>query len=481
MKKFIPYLLILIIDSTACKYPELEKKEVPIWGLGTITPAQSYRAFNTCCLTYTLKNYAPSLDPQVSSPYQQTKLLTDSFLVWSTILEPYFTTLYVSPESHADVVFQFVNPAESPFVPDTLPKGWLSKTVESLVSRTDQPDGTILLSLNASHYWTIEQLYHVYLYEIGAVMGLAASDDPGSMMYPFMGQFATVDLDITSSAPMRELYRNANCDEWQVLESYPFSGNEPFLTTVLNEKGYLLGTVSNQLWEFDPDQKPQWIPKNALPSATELVSFFALNQKLIGMGASSLWEYDPQADAWLKKSDILPFKIVNRSYGMPARAANDFNFENGYYFFVEKVGTNTMIKTWKLDPTTYQWTEKKSYNLGGSANPANILFSTYQMGAALIQLTDQPLTLIYNSYSDTWIIGPAFPDFGSEPTGRLAWAMRERTYMLTPNANMWNFAFGRWQALRKAPFGTADILFHFSLKCRGYTGTSKNNFWLYIP
>ncbi|WP_373515326.1 hypothetical protein [Persicitalea sp.] len=482
MKKSL--LLLFLLTFFSCKQTEVENPADPLLGLGHVTPAETHRAIDRCCFTYTLSNYAPKAAPQISTPYTQLFLLGNGFAGWLRSAES-LTGTYVSPESHADFVFQFVSPGEGTFPPDTLPLGWLPQPVASLSRRTDLPDGTVFFFLNADHFWTADQLTRIFLYQIGAALGLAASDNPQSVMYPFMvdkeDEAVSSLFDLATTEKVRELYGKPSCNEWLGQDALPFTLPARVETVTVNEKALLLFPDEGQLWEFDPQRKPAWQPKKIPPPLPGLLMLFPANNKAYALTTDALWEYDLAQDQWLRHPKALPFVPTPGAFGMASYSLPDFRQEIGFVFYLEKTNGDTFVKTWQYEPTLGAWTPKKAYNLGPLATTSHALFTPAPYGGALVQVPGQPLALEYFTESDAWAVRPAYPNYRTDPLLVHSWALRDRAYALAASGQLWQYAGRTWVELGATPFPTAEVSFHFSLKCRGFAGTRSGKFWEYLP
>jgi hypothetical protein len=479
MKQLLPLFLLLL--PFACKRTEVKNPAEPLLGLGKITPATPRRAINRCCLTYTLRNYAPNIDPQISTPYTQVFVLGNAFENWGLAFGDFLTATYVSPESHADLIFEFVSPGEGTFPSDTLPQGWLAQPVASLTRRTDLSDGRVIFSLNADHFWTTYQLTHVFHYQIGAGLGLAASDDPQSIMYPFMVENPASNIELASTQKIRELYEEPGCNEWIVQDALPFTLPTRVETVTVNEKTLLLFPDEAQLWEFSPQRKPAWQPRKTPPPLPGLLTLFPANHKAYALTTDALWEYDLAQDQWLRQPKTLPFVPTSGAFGMASYSRPDFRKENGFVFYLEKTNDETFVKTWQYEPTTGTWTPKKAYNLGPLATTAPALFTAAPYGGTLVQIPGQPVALQYFTESDTWGVRPVFPDYRADPLLAHSWSLRDRAYALSTSGQLWQYAGREWIDLGATPFPASEVSCHFSLKCRGFVGTRSGKFWEYSP
>lgn len=485
MKKTFLFLFLFLLLSFSCKRTEVKNPAAPLLGLGKITPAETHRAIDRCCFTYTLRNYAPKIDPQISAPYTQTFFLSNAFMNWELLFSESLTATYVSPESHADFVFQFVGPGEVRFPPDTLPLGWLPQPVASLTSRTDLADGTVFFSLDADHFWTPDQLVRVFLYQVGAGLGLTASDNPQSIMYPFMvnkpNEKVISVIELASAQKIRELYGKPGYNEWLPQDALPFTLPTRIEAVTLNEKALLLFPDEGQLWAFDPQRKPAWQPKQAPPSLPGLLTLFAVNSKAYALTTDALWEYDLEKDRWLQQPNALPFVPTPGAFGMASYRQPDVRKENGFVFYLEKTNADTFVKTWQYEQTAGIWTPKKTYNLGPLPTTAPALFTPAPYGQALVQVPGQPVALQYLTESDAWGVRPVFPDYRTDPLTALSWSLRNRAYALASSGQLWQYVGREWTELGATPFAASEVSFHFSLKCRGFAGTRSGKFWMYSP
>jgi hypothetical protein len=481
MKHFSTIFIIFLClwGITGCDKLVIKDEVSPKWGLGKLANATAKRNISDCCLTFTLRTYFSQGDPQISSPAFQTSLLNSAFDLWALAIDKSF--IYVAPNNKADVIFQFASPEQVAFTPDTIYTGWLPQPVESLVAISKNPNGTIILSLNDNHYWTPNELIHVFLYQIGAILGVPASNNPASIMYPYMGENPSIDIEFATSFTLQQLYENAVCDTWQPVEKLPFTAQGNYATFSIGLKGYVCLIDQNQLWEFDPRSMPQWTKKNPPATFQTIQTTFSANNKGYILTPNLLWEYDPANDRWNEYPTKLPFKATGRVVSMAIKEVRNDLKERGYVFFTETIANNTQLHCWEFNPTVETWTQKSSYKLSANASfeQASLSLNTFSIG--LFLLPKQSLVLQYHFYNDNWSVRTPFPGFQTQQFPLMAWSLRRRTYLFTNNSELWQYAYAEWGQNTPPPFASKDIVFDFSFPCRGYVATKNGDFWAYAP
>ncbi len=161
---------------------------------------------------------------------------------------------------------------------------------------------------------------------------------------------------------LRDFYKYEN-GKWESIGVYPGSKVANSITSVINNKAYLISGERNafNIWEFDPalstNKNHGWSKKNRLTSDNKLefvnrknaVAFTLNNKGYVATGhyASynrTVWEYEPDNDKWVEKIS-LEQEIFSRENAV------GFSINNRGFIATGNVGDYYLDDMWEFNPT----------------------------------------------------------------------------------------------------------------------------------
>lgn len=468
MKKYTLFLLFLCLSLLMGCYEKIENTRPRIRGLSAFQNQSLTRNIDACCLTYSFANYTSRL-PILT----QEVLLEQGIIGWAFNMGNFAFSKGKTGEK-TDLTIQFVSPEMVEFKVDTVRRGWIASPVESLGLVHRKDDGTYILYLNQAHDWTENRLGAILFHQLGVVLGLPVSDDPRSIMYPYMVDLAVPLIDIKSGYKIDSLYNSTHCDSWQEIGKIPFqpSSNHSYQTFSTYEKAFVIVNGS-EMWAFDPFATPQWSSKT--PPNFKGLSFtiFGVNNKAYAITTPNTnqhewWEYDLTSDTWNRLNTPLPFFS---SQPLISHSVND----KGYVLYTDQ----GRINIWEFSPTTKNWVSKKSYPVLPNTSLQQNLLATHTQKLLLVLPLDNEV-IRYDPTTNNWIQDPPFPGFKNKDIPSILLSTKFRTYAYTPSHQMWEYAL-QWTALTSPSSPPNSVLFGLSLKCRGYLITNDGRQWYYQP
>lgn len=197
---------------------------------------------------------------------------------------------------------------------------------------------------------------------------------------------------------------------WTKKNNFPGTGRRGMFSFVIDNKGYIAASLSDQqVWEYLPETDT-WIQKADFPGVLEgyPAGFTIGNKAYMGTGDyfNDFWEYTPATDTWVQLPDVP---------GPGRQYATGFSIGNKGYIGLGRGPTSSdyLSDIYEFDPTNNTWVVKQPFLGGGASSLIEfVIKDTAYIGLGTFNNNIQPwmYKFVPNASGNQWTQINSFPD-----------------------------------------------------------------------